>query len=239
MLPKFVPSKANAGYWNGNRCKYLKIKNPVSNYLKKLIAEGEHQTQDFKYAITDSRKIARTLAAFANTDGGRLLVGVKDNGRVAGVSSDEEYFMVEAAAKMYCKPPVKFETNTLKYEGKTVLEVIVPKSADKPHKAPTKDGSYKVYVRVTDQNLLANGILLKVWARQKKKEGTLLKITQAQNLLLSYLNEHPDITLSGFQKLAGIKRWTAEQIIINLLVINVLEMQLSETRCVYRLKPVG
>ena len=213
--------------------------NQVSNYLKNRIAEGEHQTQDFKYAITDSRKIARTLAAFANTDGGRLLVGVKDNGRVAGVSSDEEYYMVEAAAKMYCKPPVKFKTNTHKYEGKTVLEVIVPKSSDKPHKAPTKDGSYKVYVRVNDQNLLANGILLKVWARQKKEEGTLLKITQAQNLLLSYLNEHRDITLSGFQKLAGIKRWTAEQIIINLLVINVLEMQLSETQCVYRIKPVG
>lgn len=211
--------------------------NRVSKYLNNLIAEGEHQTQDFKFAITDSRKIARTLAAFANTDGGRLLVGVKDNGRIAGVSSDEEYYMVEAAANMYCKPPVKFETNIIYFEGKTVLEVVVPKSADKPHKAPTKDGSYKVYVRVNDQNILANGILIKVWARQKKKEGTLLKITQAENILLNYLSEHPTITLSGFQKIAGIKRWTAEQIIINLLVINVLSMQLTESQCTYSLKP--
>lgn len=209
----------------------------MSKYLKNLIAEGEHQTQDFKFAITDSRKIARTLAAFANTDGGRLLVGVKDNGRIAGVSSDEEYYMVEAAANMYCKPPVKFETYTIHFEGKTVLEVVVPKSVDKPHKAPTKDGSYKVYVRVNDQNILANGILIKVWARQKKKEGTLLKITQAENILLNYLSEHPTITLSGFQKIAGIKRWTAEQIIINLLVINVLSMQLTESQCTYSLKP--
>ncbi len=209
----------------------------MSKYLKNLIAEGEHQTQDFKFAINDSRKIARTLAAFANTDGGRLLVGVKDNGRIAGVSSVEEYYMVEAAANMYCKPPVKFETNTIHFEGKTVLEVIVPKSVDKPHKAPTKDGSYKVYVRVNDQNILANGILIKVWARQKKKEGTLLKITQAENILLNYLSEHPTITLSGFQKIAGIKRWTAEQIIINLLVINVLSMQLTENQCTYSLKP--
>jgi predicted HTH transcriptional regulator len=208
----------------------------VSNYIKNLISEGEHQTQDFKFAITDSRKIARTLAAFANTDGGRLLVGVKDNGRVAGVSSDEEYYMVEAAAQLYCKPPVAFETEVHHVNGKTVLEVIVLKSADKPHKAPTKDGDYKVYVRVNDQNILANGILIKVWARQKKQEGTLLKITQAENLLLSYLEKNPSITLSGFQKLAGIKRWTAEQIIINLLVINVLKMELSETQCVYKLR---
>ncbi|MGQ1946772.1 AlbA family DNA-binding domain-containing protein [Geofilum sp. OHC36d9] len=204
--------------------------------LRDLIAEGEHQTQDFKYAINDSKKIARSLAAFANTDGGRLLVGVKDNGRVSGVSSDEEYYMIEAAANMYCKPPVSFKTNTWNEEGKTVLEVIVPKSPDKPHKAPTKEGAYKVYVRVNDQNLLANGVLLKVWARQKKKEGTLLKLTQAENKLLSYLSEHETITMSKFQKLAGINRWLAEKIVVNLIVIDVITMQLSEKQCLYKLK---
>ena len=50
-----------------------------------MIAEGEHQQQDFKTRIDDSRKIARTLVAFANADGGRMLIGVKDNGTVSGV----------------------------------------------------------------------------------------------------------------------------------------------------------
>ena len=45
----------------------------MESYLKKLIAEGENQQLDFKYCISDSRKIARTLSAFANTDGGRIL----------------------------------------------------------------------------------------------------------------------------------------------------------------------
>lgn len=54
-------------------------------YLQQLIAEGEHQQQDFKFEISDARKIARSLSAFSNTDGGRLLIGVKDNGRIAGV----------------------------------------------------------------------------------------------------------------------------------------------------------
>jgi predicted HTH transcriptional regulator len=211
----------------------------VSKTLKELIAEGEHQTQDFKYAINDSKKIARSLAAFANTNGGRLLVGVKDNGRVAGVSSDEEYYMIEAAASMYCQPPVKFETTLWEEDGKTVLEVLVPKSVNKPHKAPTKDGDYKVYVRVNDQNILANSVLLKVWSRQKRKQGTFLKLTQAENiLLLPYLSEHPGISMSAFQRLAGVNRWTAEKIIVNLLVIKVLEMELSENQCLYRLRPV-
>jgi len=38
----------------------------VISYLQKLIQEGEHQRQDFKYCINDSKKIARSLVAFAN-----------------------------------------------------------------------------------------------------------------------------------------------------------------------------
>lgn len=60
------------------------------NHIQTLIAEGEHQMLDFKFEISDSKRIARSLAAFANTDGARLLVGVKDNGAIAGVRSEEE-----------------------------------------------------------------------------------------------------------------------------------------------------
>ena len=60
-----------------------------TEYIHALIAEGEHQQQDFKFEISDARKIAKTLSAFANTNGGKLLIGVKDNGKIAGVRSDE------------------------------------------------------------------------------------------------------------------------------------------------------
>ena len=75
-----------------------------TDYIHALIAEGEHQQQDFKFEISDARKIAKTLSAFANTDGGRLLIGVKDNGKIAGVRSEEEKYMIEAAAQLYCVP---------------------------------------------------------------------------------------------------------------------------------------
>jgi len=45
----------------------------VKDHIHRLIAEGEHQRLDFKFEISDARKIARTLVAFANTDGGRIL----------------------------------------------------------------------------------------------------------------------------------------------------------------------
>ena len=51
---------------------------------------------DFKFEISDSKKIARTLVAFANTDGGRLLIGVKDNGSISGIRSEEEKYMIDS-----------------------------------------------------------------------------------------------------------------------------------------------
>ena len=66
-------------------------------YIQKLIEEGEHEHQDFKYAISDARKIARSISAFANNDGGRLLVGVKDNGNIAGIPNEEDIYMLEYA----------------------------------------------------------------------------------------------------------------------------------------------
>lgn len=79
----------------------MKKKHPI----EELIAQGECQQLDFKFEVSDSKKIARTLSAFANTDGGRLLIGVKDNGSISGIRSEEEYYMIEAASEMYCRPP--------------------------------------------------------------------------------------------------------------------------------------
>ena len=102
------------------------------DYIYKLIEEGEHQQQDFKFEISDARKIAKSLSAFSNTDGGRLLIGVKDNGKIAGVRSEEEIYMIEAAAKLYCQPQVNCQMQIHDIDGHTVLEVIVPPGTTKP-----------------------------------------------------------------------------------------------------------
>lgn len=81
------------------------------NHILQLVTEGEHVHQDFKFAITDACKIARSLSAFSNTEGGRLLVGVKDNGKIAGIRSAEEIYMIEVAATRYCRPSVTLDSH--------------------------------------------------------------------------------------------------------------------------------
>lgn len=207
-----------------------------SSHIQKLIEEGEHQLLDFKFEITDARRIARSLVAFANTNGGRLLIGVKDNGVIAGVRSDEEYYMVEAASKMYCRPPVEFKTREWTVNGKTVLEIIVPKSSQKPHAAGQKDGRWLIYIRVADQNLLANKVLIKVWEKEKKAIGVYLKFTETEKILLNYLENNPTITLSKFSKIARISRSRAENILVRFLLLKTIEIHITEKQILYSLK---
>jgi predicted HTH transcriptional regulator len=209
----------------------------MSTHIHNLIAEGEHQRLDFKFEITDSRKIARTLVAFANTDGGRLLIGVKDNGAIAGVRSDEEYYMLEGAATMYCKPPVEFQSKEWTINNKTVLEIIVPKSNKRPHYAAHKDGKWLVYIRVADQNLLANRVLLKVWEREGKPKGVFIKFTEKEKLLLEFLEKNPTITVSRFCRMAKISRQKAENILVKFVLLKTIHIIFTEKQTFYSLKP--
>ncbi len=194
------------------------------NHIQKLIQEGEHQMLDFKFEISDSRRIARSLAAFANTDGGRLLVGVKDNGSIAGVRSDEEIHMIQAAAEMYCQPKVEYTTEEWEINGKTVLEVIIPKDKHHKHKAPDNQGEYKIFVRVKDENLIADPILIKVWKSEKSSRPAKITFTETEAKLLSFLSEHGQITLQEFQKLACINRRKAEAILTDFIIVGTIDL---------------
>ena len=202
--------------------------------IEELIAQGEHQQLDFKFEVSDSKKIARTLSAFANTDGGRLLIGVKDNGAIAGVRSDEEYYMIEAASKMYTRPVVPFEAKRWDMNGKTVLEVYIAHSADRPHTAPDKDEQYKAYIRVADENILANEVLVMAWKKRKRPEGTLLQINEPVELLFAWLDEHPSISIKQFCRLAHINYFMARNILSDLLAMGTLEYVVVDKKIAYR-----
>jgi predicted HTH transcriptional regulator len=207
----------------------------MERYLKKLISEGENQHLDFKFCISDSRKIARTLTAFANTEGGKLLIGVRDNGSIAGVRSDEEYYMIETASILFCKPEIPVSIKQHSADGKTILEVDVTKGDKKPYLSKGDDGKWRAYFRHGDQNLVANNVMLHLWRKNDRKKGVLIRFGKPENTLMEYLKMNGAITFSGFRKLAGIPSYRAEKIIVNLLLCNVLEMNISEKGFTYSL----
>lgn len=64
--------------------------------LRKLVAQGEGATLEFKRKAAHPEKIICEMVAFANTQGGTLLVGVSDDGNLAGLKfPDEEALLYE------------------------------------------------------------------------------------------------------------------------------------------------
>jgi predicted HTH transcriptional regulator len=206
-----------------------------NRYIQELIGQGENQQLDFKFEINDARKIARTLSAFANTDGGKLLIGVKDNGKIAGIRSEEEYHMIEAAAQMYCKPELAFRSRKWEVQGKTILEVDIEMIENRPCFALSEDNHWIAYVRVNDQNIKANRVLLKVWRKGRRKKGIFIKYSQTEKTLLNYLEVNSEISLSKFCRISKISRRTAEEILAKLISLDVLQIRLSEKGTVYKL----
>jgi len=204
-------------------------------YIQRLILKGESQFLDFKFEINDSRKIARSLVAFANTDGGTLLIGVKDNGKIAGVRTEEEYYMLEAAAQLYCKPEIKYTAKKWEIGDKTVLEVIIPKSENKPHYASETNGKWMVYVRVNDENILANRIILKVWERKNTNYAVEIKYSRKHEFLLQYLEEKEQITLKDFMNLAELPKYVAENVLIDFILLDEIKVILTQSETYYAL----
>ncbi len=209
---------------------------PKIHYIEELISQGENLFLDFKFAINDSKKIARTLAAFSNSKGGRLLIGVKDNGSIAGIRTEEEYHMIEGASELYCKPKISFETKDWTVNGKKVLEIIIPESNTKPHMATDDNNKWIAYIRVNDENIVANAVLMQVWQKQKNAEGIKIKNSESEQKLLRYLSKNETITLSGFSKLAKITYKKATQILSDLIVIGLIEINYFERQFTYNTK---
>lgn len=205
-------------------------------YLRSLIKEGEHQELDFKFEISDARKIARTLSAFSNTNGGKLLIGVKDNGRISGIRSEEEFYMVESAASLYCKPEVKFESKNFSIEGKSVLEIFIPRVKRKPVYARDEENRWMAYHRVADQNMLATIIQLQVWKEEHRVRGKLLEYTRREEILLHYLEKANTSTLSRILRDTGFNRKELVNLLTKLVLFDVVEMQFSDGQNLFRLK---
>lgn len=204
--------------------------------LYEYIAEGEHQTQDFKFRVDDPRKIARTLAAFANTNGGRLLIGVKDNGKVAGIDPEEEFHIIEGAADLYCKPKVAFETKVWQDEHKLVLEVYVPPATKRPVKAKDDEDKWKTYVRRADHTLMANKILLGVWKQKDIETQPPQKFSDEEHHFLKTIASEQPVTLSKLYRKVDLTKSIIDKLLIRFICWDIIAMDIRPEGTFYLLK---
>jgi predicted HTH transcriptional regulator len=207
--------------------------------IKRLILEGENVSLDFKKTISKADKIAKTLVAFANNKGGRLLIGVADDGSIKGVKAEEEEkYMINKAAHQFCKPAIEPHFEEYLVDDKLVLVAEIPKSELKPHYALDENGKWWVYFRVQDKTVLASKILIEVLKRDSE-EGTLIKYSDQEKLLLDYLNTNGRITLKEFSKLTRSAYKKAQKVIVNLILSGIILPHITEKEEYYVLANIA
>jgi predicted HTH transcriptional regulator len=197
--------------------------------VKKLIFEGEGVTLDFKKTITSCEKIARTMVSFANNKGGRLLIGVADDGTINGVKSeDEERYMITKAAHLYAKPALEPIFEEVYIDDKLVLVVDTPESQVKPHFALADDGKWWVYVRVKDKSVLASKIVVDVLKRSAGNDGVLIEYSSKEKVLLEYLDKTTRITIKECCELLKISRKRAQRLLVDLILSGIIRINTTE-----------
>jgi uncharacterized protein YuzE len=191
------------------------IANPSAHVLS-LIKNRESAHTEFKLTTPAPFKLAKAMAAMANTIGGNILIGVDDDGTVVGIDDGkEEKELILRAGQYNCIPPIEPEMRAVSINGKTVLWVIITPGSERCA-VHDQQGSARVYVRVADKNLPASKKTMR-----RLQDGPSVRLSR-KNLdrhemrLLDYLARHQKVTVPEFSEHANISKRRAARIFVKL-----------------------
>ena len=202
------------------------------HYLQSLIREGEHQQQDFKYRVSDAMKLAKSVSAFANTDGGRLLIGVRDDGHMSGVRDEEEIYMMHQAAYRYCRPEASIKFDTYHVEGRTIVVATVPPSDRRPICAVGDDGRQRAYIRIADENIVASPVHLAIWRESQNPQGAMMTYTDAVRKLIDALQDQR-LTLNQLVRRTSLPRHKVITLLARLIRFHVAQWEYADCQFLF------
>lgn len=202
-------------------------------YLQRLISEGEHQQQDFKYRVSDALKLAKSVSAFANTDGGRLLIGVRDDGQMSGVRSEEEIYMMHQAAYRYCRPEASIKFDTYHVDGHTIVIATVPPSDKRPICVVNADDKPRAYIRIADENIVASPVHLAIWREAQNPQGTMMTYTDTVSKLLAVMQGRQ--TLNQIIRRAALPRHKVIILLARLIRFGTVQWEYAEQKFLFSL----
>lgn len=105
--------------------------------LIEIIGRGEDSRTQFKKTISNAESLAGDLVAFSNSKGGKILIGVNDQGVIEGLSADEIRRLnqlVSNIATNNVRPSVNpYSENVSTANGKVVMVITVPEGLSKPY----------------------------------------------------------------------------------------------------------
>ena len=134
---------------------------PMRDIVNNILAQSEGKTLEFKRDSASPTLVMKTLVAFANTAGGRLVIGIGEDRQIVGMKAplDEEERLRSLIADSITPHLVpNIELVTIHDTTLLVIEVFV--SALRPHWLKADGQEQGVYVRIGASNCLADTALI-------------------------------------------------------------------------------
>jgi ATP-dependent DNA helicase RecG len=154
------------------------------------LSTGENSAVEFKTGDVRPGSIAKEIIAFANTQGGIILIGVNDDGKPLGLARDKNYEeWIMNIARNNVVPAIQVTFQAYFLEGTTIAAVTVPRGKDKPYQ--TLDAKYLVRVGSTNR-VASQAELLRLFqaAGSFHFDATPVQGTSIQNLNLSKIDSY-------------------------------------------------
>ena len=102
--------------------------------IQSLIDSGEGYNVEFKVRVPSIvRELTEEICAFANADGGYLLIGVDDNGQIIGTGLENDKRSAIQGSISEISPALHCDMYAVNIEDKTVWVIDVPSGKDKPY----------------------------------------------------------------------------------------------------------
>lgn len=202
--------------------------------LEQLVALGEGLSLEFKRRVPQPERIAKEIVALANTNGGRIVLGVDDDGTITGVDdAAEERFLLRQATDAHCTPGVDYSTERVVVgDRRDVLVVSVPESRRKPHfvvgDGPSANGEGPAYVRVEERSVEASDETLNQLRAQEPDASVTFEFGETESLLMRYLDDYGRITVPQLAQLADISPERATQTLLRLAKADLLHLHTAE-----------
>ena len=164
--------------------------------------------------------------------GGRLLIGVRDDGHLSGVRDEEEIYMMHQAAYKYCKPEASIKFDTYHAEGRTIVIATVPPSDKRPIMAIDEEGRQRAYIRIADENIVASSVHLAIWREAQRPQGTMMTYTDTVKQLLGTIQSER-LTLNQVVHRSGIKRYKVISLLARLVRFGIVRMEYCDQQFLF------
>jgi predicted HTH transcriptional regulator len=213
----------------------INIKSEEVSELQRLVIEGEGHQLEFKRKASHPEKIVREMIAFANTEGGTILIGVDDNGTLPGIKyPDEELLSVHEALEKHVKQTLVYQDSLITLsESRFILRLDIPPTLKRPLLFWIDSKHAESYVRVNDMSIKASDEMIEIIRRKRQKKDIRFYFAEHELALMKYLDKYPSITSKEFQKLTGLNQYAASRKLILLVLANVLKIMATEKGDLY------